>query len=156
VTTAPPEDGRPLRVRPAERADLLEVYRIESEAFPQPWPFSAFEQFLGMAGFLVADGDDVHGYVVADTVTSRGFEMGHIKDLAVHEESRGRGIGRRLLERAVSYLEAEGVRATKLEVRESNEPAIALYRSHGFECRKTLESYYNDGEDAHLLVRKRQ
>jgi ribosomal-protein-alanine N-acetyltransferase len=154
VTTAPPEDGRPLRIRPAERADLLEVYRIESDSFPQPWPFSAFEQFLNTPGFLVAEEGAVRGYIVADTVSGRGFPMGHIKDLAVHEQHRGRGIGSGLLQRAIGRLDADGVRAIKLEVRESNDPAISLYRSFGFEHRKTLESYYDDGEDALLLVRK--
>jgi ribosomal-protein-alanine N-acetyltransferase len=154
VTTAPPEDGRPLRIRPAERADLLEVYRIESDSFPQPWPFSAFEQFLNTPGFLVAEEGAVRGYIVADTVSGRGFPMGHIKDLAVHAEHRGRGVGSRLLERALARLDTEGVRAVKLEVRENNEPAISLYRSYGFEYRKTLAGYYDDGEDALLLVRK--
>jgi len=154
VTTAPPEDGRSLRIRPAERADLLEVYRIESDSFPQPWPFNAFEQFLGTRGFLVAEEGAVRGYIVADTVSGRGFPMGHVKDLAVHADHRGRGVGSRLLERAVGRLEHDGVRAIKLEVRESNDPALSLYRSYGFEYRKTLSAYYDDGEDALLLVRK--
>ncbi len=41
-------------IRPAERADLLAVVRIEDESFSQPWPYDAFERFLGEPGFLVA------------------------------------------------------------------------------------------------------
>ncbi|MFT4945994.1 MAG: ribosomal-protein-alanine N-acetyltransferase [Natronomonas sp.] len=152
VTTAPSTE-RGVDVRPAERVDLLEIYRIETDSFTQPWPFSAFEQYLGEPGFFVAMDESVLGYIIADVVSNQGIPLGHIKDIAVQEQARGEGIGRLLLTRAISRLEAEQVHAIKLEVRESNERAIALYRSHGFEHRRTIEEYYDDGEDALLLVR---
>jgi ribosomal-protein-alanine N-acetyltransferase len=152
VTTPAPSSDAGAGIRVAERADLLAVYRIEQSAFPQPWPFSAFEQYLGAPGFLVAADDSVVGYVVADTVHSHGRRMGHIKDLAVHEDHRENGIGTELLTRGVGVLEGDGVGAVKLEVRESNEVARELYRSHGFEHRSTVSNYYSDGESALVLV----
>lgn len=154
MTTATPADSPAVNVRPAERADLLEIYRIETEAFGQPWPFGAFEQYLGEPGFLVASGESVLGYIVADIISHRGGPIGHIKDLAVHRNVRKKGIGTLLLTRAIHILESRHVQAIKLEVRESNEPAIELYRSSGFEYRKRIEEYYDDGEDALLLVRE--
>lgn len=56
MTVAPDAEG--VRVRPAERADLLAVHRIERASFPTPWPLEAFERFLGEPGFLVAVEDD--------------------------------------------------------------------------------------------------
>lgn len=153
VTTAPPTDRAGINVRPAERADLLEVYRIETDSFTQPWPFSAFEQYLGEPGFLVAAGESVLGYIIGDTVSNQGIPVGHIKDLAVQQDARGERIGTALLRRAISLLETEQVHAIKLEVRESNERAISLYRSHDFEFRRTIEGYYDDGEDGLLFVR---
>ena len=154
MTTAPsPPVGRP-RIRRASRADLLEVYRIERDAFPPPWPFEAFERYLGESGFLVADDGAIAGYVVADTVTGHGGRrVGHIKDLAVRRDRRREGLGSRLLERAVGVLASTPADAVKLEVRESNGPAIDLYRRHGFVYRRTLPAYYADGEDALVLVR---
>ena len=169
TTAAPAESERPrARVREAERADLLAVYHIEQESFPQPWPFTAFEGFLGEAGFLVAQvdrgdsprdpsrvGDDgrVVGYVVADVVTNHDGGMGHVKDLAVAEECRGAGVGRRLLGRALGALTAEGAESVKLEVRRSNDAARSLYRQFGFEHQGTVPRYYENGEDALVLVR---
>ncbi|WP_336328023.1 ribosomal protein S18-alanine N-acetyltransferase [Halovenus sp. HT40] len=153
MTTAPSTERTGINVRPAERADLLDVYRIETDSFTQPWPFSAFEQYLGEPGFFVAAGESVVGYIIADIVSNQGIPLGHIKDVAVREDARGNGIGRLLLRRAITMLEAQRVHAIKLEVRESNERAINLYRSHGFEHRRTIEKYYDDGEDARLLVR---
>lgn len=153
MTTASSTERTRVDVRPAERADLLEVYRIETDSFTQPWPFSAFERYLDEPGFFVAAGESVLGYVIADVVSNQGIPLGHIKDIAVRADARGDGIGRVLLRRALNMLEAQRVHAVKLEVRESNERAISLYRSQGFEHRRTVEGYYDDGEDALLLVR---
>ncbi len=154
TTTAPggePDDG--VAIRRAERADLLEVARIEKRSFPQPWPFQAFEQFLEEPGFLVAaDGPTVAGYVVADTVPDRGHPVGHVKDFAVHPELRDRGVGTRLLDRALSVLEGHGAERAKLEVRQTNESAISLYRRFGFTPSHLISSYYADGEAAAVLV----
>ena len=151
TTAASPADG--LQVRQAERADLLAVHRIEQAAFPQPWPFDAFEQYLGQQGFLVADMGGIVGYVVADSVPNHGRPLGHIKDIAVREQQRGQGVGSTLLERALAVLDARGVASVKLEVRESNATARRLYREFGFVHRRTVPRYYSDGEDALVLVR---
>lgn len=153
MTTVPSDDHPELTVRRAERADLLAVYRIETDSFPQPWPFGAFEQYLGEPGFLVAADGAVVGYVVGDRVTNNGRPVGHIKNLAVHEASRGQGFGKLLLARGIDVLTDLRVDALKLEVREGNERALDLYRSFGFEHRATIQGYYDDDEDALLLVR---
>ena len=151
TTTAPPSELEP-RIRPAERPDLLAVFRIEQDVFPQPWPFNAFEQYLGEPGFLVAETGAILGYVIADVTPTHVRPIGHIKDLAVHESCQGQGIGSALLERGLSILEGD-VRAVKLEVRESNEAAISLYESHGFEYLRTIDGYYSNDEAAYVLVR---
>jgi ribosomal-protein-alanine N-acetyltransferase len=152
VTTAASPGGG-VRVRQAERADLLAVHRIEQASFPQPWPFDAFEQYLDEPGFLVADAGGIVGYVVADSVPNHGRPLGHIKDIAVREQQRGQGIGSTLLERALGVLAARGVASVKLEVRESNTGARRLYREFDFVHRRTVPRYYSDGEDALVLVR---
>ena len=151
TTAASPAGG--LQVRQAERADLLAVHRIEQAAFPQPWPFDAFEQYLDEPGFLVADMGGIVGYIVADSVPNHGRPLGHIKDIAVREQQRGRGIGSTLLERAIGVLASRGVASVKLEVRESNIAARQLYREYDFVHRRTVPRYYSDGEDALVLVR---
>lgn len=144
-------------IREAVRADLLDVSRIERASFPQPWPFSAFERFLGRPGFLVAgpvdDDGAVVGYVVADSVPNHGRSLGHVKDIAVAPDVRRQGVGKRLLRRALAVLRAQDVGRVKLEVRASNDRAIELYRSFGFSVRRTVPSYYADGEDALVFVR---
>src|SRR6056297_1877269 len=152
VTTAASE-AEGIAIRPVEEADLLAVFRIEKASFDQPWPFSAFERYLDEPTFLVADdGTKVVGYVVADLMPNHGRALGHVKDVAVHPSRRGEGIGTKLLERVLAGLRTRGAHSVKLEVRESNETAIAMYRSFDFQYLRTLPHYYNDGEDALVMV----
>lgn len=170
MTTIPKGSEGDVRVRQAVQADLLAVLRIERSSFDQPWPFSAFERYLGEPGFLVAikepgvsggypsdqtdqgDAERVIGYVVANLVPNHGLPFGHVKDIAVHADHRGEGVGRKLLEQALQVLEVRGARSVKLEVRASNERALSLYRDFGFEYLRTVPRYYDDGEDALILV----
>lgn len=157
TTVAPDRDGR---IRQAVRADLLDVVRIERSAFSQPWPFEAFEQFLGEPGFLVATaaeptdsvGGDVVGYVVATGVRVNGTPMGHVKDLAVAADHRGEGLGATLLDRGMTALASRGFDRVRLEVRETNDVARSLYRRFGFRQATRYPGYYPDGEDALILV----
>ncbi|MCU4717682.1 GNAT family N-acetyltransferase [Halapricum hydrolyticum] len=161
MTTTAPTDALEPTVRQAARTDLLAVFRIEQASFPQPWPYSAFEQFLASPGFLVAEvgGPDepgqsgIVGYVVADTVPNHGQPLGHVKDLAVHPDRRGEGVGSLLLGRALATLDDVGVSSVKLEVRAGNERARSLYERFGFRHLRTIPNYYDDGEDAFVLVR---
>ncbi|WP_265109134.1 ribosomal protein S18-alanine N-acetyltransferase [Halosolutus halophilus] len=144
-----------LSIRPAERADLLAVVRIENASFSQPWPYDAFERFLGEPGFLVATRDGrVAGYVVADVTENFGRDLGHIKDIAVHPDRRDSGIGSALLSQAIGVLGAYGADTVKLEVRESNEDAKRLYREFGFEPLRRVPGYYDNEEDAIVMLRK--
>lgn len=155
MTTTVPDE---VTIRQAERADLLAVNRIERASFPQPWPYGAFEGFLGLDGFLVAvevtepGPGAVCGYVVADVVTDFGRTSGHIKDLAVAPDWRGRGIGSQLLDRGLAVLATSGARLAKLEVRVGNEAARGLYEAFGFSPNRIVSGYYDDGEDALVLV----
>ena len=143
-----------VEIRQATRADLLAIYRIEKQVFDQPWPYPAFEKFLGEPNFLVAvTNDRIVGYVVADTTPNAGRDIGHIKNLAVHPAAQSRGLGRGLLQRAILGLAVNDAYQIKLEVREGNTRARNLYREEGFEPAKRIPRYYDDGEAALVLIK---
>ena len=153
MTSSPAIEADGLSVRRADERDLLAVHRIEELSFPNPWPLEAFEGFIGDPGFLVADdGSSVVGFVLADVVPNQGRPLGHIKDLAVHPSRRGNGVGTTLLARALMVLSQSAVISVKLEVRESNDAARSLYQQFGFEPVHRVSDYYQDGEDAVVLV----
>ncbi|HYP75576.1 MAG TPA: ribosomal protein S18-alanine N-acetyltransferase [Polyangiaceae bacterium] len=70
-------------------------------------------------------------------------------DLATRPEHRRRGYARALLSELLRYAQREHKRLLLLEVRSSNEPAIRLYRSVGFETTGVRRGYYSaTNEDA--------
>jgi ribosomal-protein-alanine N-acetyltransferase len=73
----------------------------------------------------------------------------HLLDLAVDTAARRRGVGRELVGAVLSYARESSARLVLLEVRRSNDAAIALYRSSGFSENGVRRGYYSDnGEDA--------
>ena len=88
-----------------------------------------------------------------------GFLMGRsaadefeILNMAVSGAHRRQGIGSKLLESALEVSRKAGSARVYLEVRASNEPAIALYKRHGFtECGRRVKYYRDPVEDAVLL-----
>jgi ribosomal-protein-alanine N-acetyltransferase len=143
----------PLVVGPMRMADVTAVLEIERLSFSAPWPAFAFEQELTanrLAHYRVAR--------LADRVVAFGgiwlmVDEAHITTFGVHPGYRRRGIGRRLLlELAEVALQLGSARMT-LEVRVSNEPAQALYRSFGFLVAGRRVAYYSDdGEDALVMT----
>jgi len=150
---AVPPTATDVTIRGAEESDLGSVVRIERDTFDQPWPYTAFERFVGEPGFLVATRDGaVIGYVVGDVTPNFGNDIGHVKDLAVAESARRRGIGRSLLHQSLVTLTVGGADVVKLEVREGNTAARTLYRDTGFDVARRVPRYYRDGEDALVMV----
>ena len=79
---------------------------------------------------------------VAGFIVTRQTAPGEseILNLAVDPEYRGRGIAKRLVQHALSAAPGQWF----LEVRESNQAAIALYRSLGFQTCGRRPDYYDD------------
>jgi ribosomal-protein-alanine N-acetyltransferase len=77
----------------------------------------------------------------------------HLLDMASHPEHRREGHARALLSALLSYARRERKRLVLLEVRQSNEPAIRLYRSAGFETTGVRRGYYSDTNEDALEMR---
>ncbi|HKN88541.1 MAG TPA: ribosomal protein S18-alanine N-acetyltransferase, partial [Nitrospiraceae bacterium] len=91
---------------------------------------------------------DLVGYVCFWVV----FEELRMMNLAVAPRVRRRGIGRWLLQQALAMGREEGARRALLEVRVSNQPAVALYQYAGFSRSGIRTKYYtNPVEDAVLM-----
>jgi ribosomal-protein-alanine N-acetyltransferase len=76
----------------------------------------------------------------------------HLTDLGVAQAFRRRGIARALVSDLCREGRDLGSSVVLLEVRESNEPALSLYRSLGFEEQYRRRHYYADsGEDAVVM-----
>ena len=144
-----------LIIRRMSDSDLQQVCEIERQCFTAPWSIDSFRYELSnrMTILLVASlKDNIVGYICLRTIV----DVTHLLNIAVHPKFRKRGIGTRLLERALEELKASeyGSRFLTLEVRESNVPAINLYKKFGFETIGRRKDYYHSPrEDAILMGR---
>jgi [ribosomal protein S18]-alanine N-acetyltransferase len=72
----------------------------------------------------------------------------HLVDVVTHPDARRRGLARALMQNLIAHAAARRAALIALEVRRSNQAAIALYRSAGFRAAGLRRAYYADGEDA--------
>lgn len=154
------ELGSPI-VRAGTVEHLDAIMGIEESSFSAPWTRRMFEVELTdnpFARFLTAHIEnadqgpkgplDLVGYVCFWVV----FEELRMMNLAVATHVRRRGIGRWLLQQALTMGREEGARRALLEVRASNHPAVALYECAGFSRSGVRAKYYTKPvEDAVLM-----
>ena len=132
-------------------ADLDSVHAIERTCFSTPWSRNTFANLLKRpdAELWVAEAEDrVLGYAVVWYMADEA-ELGN---LAVEPDSRRRGLGRRLLERAIQAARRREAKRIFLEVRASNEAAQRLYERRGFRAMGLRRRYYRSPvEDARVM-----
>lgn len=73
-----------------------------------------------------------------------GTEYGELKRMYVRPEFRGRGLGRRILERLAAHARDQGVGWLRLETGIEQAEAIALYEAFGFGRRAPFGAYRYD------------
>ena len=133
-------------------ADLPNVMAIERRTFGTPWSLAMFVLEVSKpSGIHLAAlvEDRIRGYVIC----SRYDTVWHIMNVAVDPGDRRSGVATALILALLERVEDPDARFT-LEVRRSNQPAIALYEQHGFLAAGLRRRYYADnGEDALIMWR---
>jgi ribosomal-protein-alanine N-acetyltransferase len=136
--------------------DLPGVLEIEERSFPTPWSDSSFRHELfenPYASLFVIKSPDRMRVLGFACVWVLDEEM-KVNNLAIHPESRGRGLGTRLLRFLIEFGAQQGCREVTLEVRPSNLAAIRLYRKAGLVAVGRRKQYYSDThEDAIVMAR---
>lgn len=140
-----------IKIRRAAKKDISGIHNVEIHSFLTPWSIDSFFYDIcenGLAVYAVAlDGKKVVGFCGMHYI----LDEGHIMNLAVLEEYRGRRIGEMLLKKLFELAPPE-VENYTLEVRVSNMPAIKLYERLGFKSYGVRRGYYQDtGEDALIM-----
>lgn len=142
--------------------DVEALAALERRCHTHPWTLRHFADALGdrrtMRVFVLrrpeAAADAGRGLVGYSVVQVVAGEM-HLHNLAIDVDARRRGLARFLLRETLLWGEAAGAFEVFLEVRQSNWPAVALYREAGFEAVSVRRGYYErPREDALVLRRK--
>lgn len=131
--------------------DIDEVLEVEAQCFKTPWSKNAFEMELKnmTARYVVAKED---GVVIGYGGIWLIIDEGHITNIAVRENHRGKNVGSRILSALIDICKSRDISSMTLEVRVSNEPAKKLYAKYGFKEAGIRPRYYTDNnEDAMIM-----
>lgn len=139
---------------PMDRSHLSQIAALEKECFSQPWSEAALEEELynPQASFIVAeDGEGgVLGYAGLQVILDEGY----IANIAVEPPARRHGVASALLDVFCRFGQANLAFLT-LEVRASNQAAIALYEKYGFREAGRRKNYYTaPKEDGIIMTRE--
>lgn len=134
-------------------ADLDEVMAIEDVSFPRPWTRDVFaDELVREWARLDVVRERPSGRVVAFANYWIVADELHLLNIATHPDARRRGHAAGLLRHLVAFGREHDFRCITLEVRRSNEAAQALYRAHAFTSIGVRPSYYENREDAIVML----
>ena len=142
----------PVHIRTMVHDDLALVSDIERRSYEFPWSHGVFRDCL-LAGYnciIVERGESVAGYGILSVAAGEA----HILNLCVDPTLRSLGYGDLLLDEVLVRAQRSDVAEIFLEVRPSNESAIALYQKKGFRQIAYRPAYYQarkGREDAAVL-----
>lgn len=142
-----------ITIRDWTEKDLPKLMALERACFADAWTTEMMKnEFFrdGFCGVLAEEDGEIVGYLCGYSL----FEDAELLKTAVLQERRGKGIGGLLLDAFTEKVLLQGAEKIFLEVRVSNEAALRLYVSRGFEKTRIRKRYYADGEDALEMKRE--
>ena len=143
-----------IQIEPMTMENITQVEALEKQCFSVPWSIDSLAQELSnpMAVFYTAHIDgEIAGYAGMHHIIDEGY----IANIAVSPAHRRRGIASALVGELLAYAEENELAMLTLEVRASNEAAIALYTRFGFEPAGHRRRFYTGPvEDAIIMTRQ--
>jgi ribosomal-protein-alanine N-acetyltransferase len=141
-------------IEDASIRDLDRLYEIETECFAEEaFTKAQVAQLLrgySSIGLIARVEEQIVGFVIGDIYVDGKVLQGHICTIEVLPKFRRQGIGEKLLQEIEEIFRQKMVKASALEVREDNVPAIAFYRKLGYDKIGRLKNYYGSAHGLYL------
>ena len=143
------------RVATATMRDVHAIRRLEQLVFPvDAYTYLSLTSILMWPGSVNFKASDPFGMLVGFVSGSPnwGTHTDWIVTLGVHPEHQRKGLGLLLLTTCEEHLSQPTLALT---VRASNQPALQLYESAGYQRAYIEPRYYIDGEDGIVMHKTR-
>jgi ribosomal-protein-alanine N-acetyltransferase len=142
-----------IEIRKMDMSDVPFVYEEEIKIFGKSLgEKTLYNEILhnSLSRYFIACVDDQRAGYVGSWLTEPNAE---ILNLFVLEPYRGQKIGSLLMKKVIVECLENKIHQITLEVRQSNQYAITMYKDLGFTISHKREKYYSDGEDALLMIK---
>ncbi len=142
------------RLRSMCADDLDAVAYNDMAAYAFAWSRGIFEDCLQFGcPSWVAELDDET--LAGHAVMSLAVGEAHILNLCTHPHYQRQGLGGALLDQMIDHALGEAANCMFLEVRRSNQPALALYACRGFQQAGLRKGYYpaDQGREDAIVLR---
>lgn len=140
-------------IRLMQQTDINVVAQIEKLVQSHPWTLNQFQDAVNSYQSTVIE---QAGQVVGFCILQPVLDEANLLLMAIHPNQQGKGLGYRLLDESIALLKNQPVQIF-LEVRESNQAAIALYEKSGFHQIDLRKNYYpcpNGGREHAIIMVK--
>lgn len=142
-----------LSVRNMKQQDIPFLVKMEQKLFSDAWTEMSLINTLHYrpdTSFVAElDGEPV-GYLFFMAAADEG----ELLRIGVSPEYRRQGVGQVLLDHMDYFVLENGIYSVWLEVRESNEPARALYEKSGFVTQGCRKKYYHRPDEDAVIMSK--
>ncbi len=134
--------------------DVPKITALQAkEGFLDGWSNDQLLSSFKRDNFL-AFGEFIEDNLVAFITLTLSVDSADIEDVLVSRDFRRQGLAKGLIYKAERELKDKGINKIFLEVRQSNLSALTLYEKCGFKFVSVRKRYYDDGENAIVLVKE--
>jgi [ribosomal protein S18]-alanine N-acetyltransferase len=138
---------------PGGDADIDAIVALESESFTNPWSRDTLvwelqNSDVTLVYVLRRDDERIAAFCVCWII----FDELHINTLAVAPADRRQGYATTLLREVMEDAAEKGALKATLEVRASNQSALALYEGLGFRVAAKRPGYYTKPQEDALIL----
>ena len=136
--------------------DIDAILTLENELYHKPWQKKDYEYELNDNPFAYylklvnKDNQEIMGFIGFWIK----FEQAEITKVSIAKKYQGYKLSKLLMADAENRIRIAECENITLEVRVSNVVAINLYKSCGFNIVATRKKYYENGEDAYLMLKE--
>lgn len=139
--------------RKGTEEDIKQIAELEARTFSDAWTEKSVRETLRQTqAFITVAEDD--GRLVGYCIIYYVMDEAEIARIAVSEEVRRQGVGRGLLDYTCGCCREKKIEHLLLDVRESNEGAIAFYEKFGFRTDGVRKNFYDMPKEHAVLMSK--
>jgi len=140
-----------VRIKKMEAANIDAVLEIERVSFPTPWTKAMYIQETDLENsncYCLFDDEEVVAYISSWIV----LDECTINKIACRADFRTCGYSTMLLNHLIHKVFGNYVKTLLIEVRESNDIAMAFYKKSGFIKKGIRKEYYSDTKEDAILM----